>query len=406
MALAAAQGHAAAGRPADAVDLLHPHLHDRTFTRTAPDAVLIEACTLYAALAVDSDRLPAAEYAYRASRNLHPDPGHPRRLDAATAYATVLHETGRLTTAIGVYQHLLGVFRGLEQPADIIAVAMNLGRCLHAVGRCPEALHHVGTAWRLWQHTDLTNTEFGIQLLDTYLKQLSACRQHRDLQTLVHHLQRQAVWRALLTADPDLTRHRIFISAHQNTVCTYQPQPPDPVAGHSEHHNHLGRLHHPDTDPATAPTRTTNLQGPTEWAYNHQNGEHPLADTHAASPGSALAAPPTEPLLPTSHPDDADQNGSAYYGDARREPSLVGHPTIDVATAISRALATPQAQAMLRHDLGHPAGTATDRWMTAMVVAYVAYQRTLRVSRASPYTAAVVLPVIVATLTLALVWPR
>ncbi|GAA1581092.1 hypothetical protein [Actinoplanes couchii] len=61
---------------------------------------------------------------------------------------------------------------------------------------------------------------------------------------------------------------------------------------------------------------------------------------------------------------------------------------------------------MLRHDLGHPAGIRTSRATTAMLLGYLAYRRAQHTWRTSPYTTAVVLPIILVALplTLALIW--
>jgi hypothetical protein len=342
----------AAGCHADAARLLAAHLAGLDYSWLPADSLLIDACVLYATHCTARDQLGAARYAYRASRQLHAQPTHPRRLAAARAYGTALHTHGHYREAISVYQELIEANHTLGRPLDILTTAVPLAVNLHAAGRCVEGLQAIADAWHRWQHTGLNYPGLGQAIAFAYVRMLRACRRDHELLALLHADQHTEAGHLLTTAAAEATGNG-YADHHLATICTHTPQTPAGAARHSEHYN--------------------------------------LAD---------------EPTLPFSVP--VLYGGTGDSSDAHHESSHAGQPSAEVTTAISRALATPQAQAVLRHNLGHPAGTRAGRWTAAMLVGYLAYQRIRLAWRASPYTAAVVLPIVAFALTLAAawVWPR
>jgi hypothetical protein len=342
----------AAGCHADAARLLAAHLAGLDYSWQPADPLLIDACVLYATHGTGRDQLDAARYAHRASHHLHEQPTHPRRLAAAHAYGHALHTHGQHNEAISVYQELIAANQTLGRPLDILTTAIPLAVNLHAAGRCVEALQAIADAWHRWQHTGLNYPGLGQAIAFAYVRMLRACRRNHELLALLHANQHAEAGNLLTTAAADATVDG-HADRHLASICTHTPQTPAGAPQHSEHHNLTG-----------------------------------------------------EPTLLLSIP--ALYGGAGDSSDTHRESPHASHAAAEVTTAISRALATPQAQAVLRHNLGHPAGTRAGRWTAAMLVGYLAYQRIRLAWRASPYTAAVALPIVAFALTLAAawVWPR
>jgi hypothetical protein len=337
----------AAGCHADAERLLAAHLAGLDYSWLPVDPLLIDACVLYATHSTGHDQLCAARYAHRASRHLHEQPTHPRRLAAAHAYGTALHTHGHYSEAISVCRQLIAANHMLGRPLDILTTTIPLAVNLHAAGHCVEALQAIDDTWHRWQHSSLDDPGLGRTIAVTYVRMLRACRRDHELVALLHANQHTEAGYLLTTAATDATEHG-HADRHLATVCSHTPQTPAGALGHSEHRNLTG-----------------------------------------------------EPTLPLGVP-------ALYGGAGDSSDAHASHAAAEVTTAIGRALATPQAQAVLRHNLGHPAGTRAGRRTAAMLVGYLAYQRIRLAWRASPYTAAVALPIVAFALTLAAawVWPR
>jgi hypothetical protein len=346
--LTAARHLIAAGCYADAERLLAVHLVGLDYSWLPADPLLIDACVLYTTHGTGRDQLGAARYAHRASRHLHEQPTHPRRLAAAHAYGTALHTHGHYSQAVSVYRELIAAHHILGRPLDILTTMIPLAVNLHAAGHCVEALQAIADAWHRWQRAGLDDPGLGQAIAVAYLRMLRACRRNHELLALLHANQHTEAGYLLTAAAADATEHD-HADHHLTTVCSHTAQTPAGAPRHSEHHN--------------------------------------LTD---------------ETRLPLGIP--ALYGGTGDSSDAHRESDHASHAAAEVTTAISRALATPQAQAVLRHDLGHPAGSRSGRW-TAAMAGYLAHRRA---RRASPYTAAIVLPIAVFTLTLAAasIWPR
>jgi hypothetical protein len=342
----------AADCQADAASLLAAHLAGLDFSGLPTDPLLIDACVLYATHGTGHDQLGAARYAHRASRHLHAQPTHPRRLAAAHAYGTALHAHGHYSQAVGVYRQLVAAHYTLGRPLDILTATIALAVSLHAAGHCVEALQAIADTWHRWQHTSLADAGLGRTIAEAYVRMLRACRRNHDLLALLHANQHTQAGQLLTTAAANATEHGPA-DRHLATVCSHTPQTPAGNPRHGEHHNL--------TDEPTPQYGIPALYG-----------------------------------------------GAGDSSDAHRVPPPTGHPAAEVTTAISRALTTPQAQAVLRHDLGPPAATRTGRWRAALLVGYLTYRRARHAWRASPYTAPVVLPIVVFALTVAAawVWPR
>jgi hypothetical protein len=348
--LTAARHLIAAGCHADAERLLAAHLAGLDYSWLPADPLLIDACVLYATHGTGRDQLGAARYAHRASRHLHAQPTHPRRLAAAHAYGTALH--AHYSQAVSVYQQLIAASHTLGRPLDLLTTTIPLAVNLHAAGHCVEALQAIGDTWHRWQHTSLADPGLGRTIAVAYVRMLRACRRDHELLALLHANQHTEAGHLLTTAVASVTEYG-HAERHLATVCSHTPQTPAGAPRHSEHHNLAGK--------PTLPLGVSELYG-----------------------------------------------GTGDSSDAHRESPHARRPAAAVTTAISRALATPQAQAVLHHNLGHLAGTRTGRWTAAMMVGYLGYRRARRAWRASPYTAAIVLPIVVFALTLAAasVWPR
>lgn len=240
------------GHPAAAVRRLDPYLHAHRLATAQPDIDLVDACTLYATVVTSGRRVAAAGYAWRASTQLYPDRDHPRWLAAAHAYATVLHTTGRLRAATGVYRDLLAQQRALGRYQPMLITTVNLSTCLHTTGHCTEAIRLLATAWQLWQHSHLsgaTDLRVTTTLLNAYTRQLRACRQDTDLQNLIQQIRRHPTWQQLAEEYHHHPGHDIVVTAHQAAVCTRPPPPlittPGPYGQHHPAHQPAGPLDTP-----------------------------------------------------------------------------------------------------------------------------------------------------------------
>ncbi|BCY11080.1 hypothetical protein [Actinoplanes sp. L3-i22] len=354
-ALAAARQLQQNGQTASAVNLLAAHLHERTHNMMADAPMLADACILYATLTTGDDQLRAAAYAYRASRNLHPGlPTHPRRLEAAATYGSVLQQHGRHDEAITVRRGLLAAYRDLDRTADILTATTDLAASLHTAGHCAEASRAIACAWHIWSdHTPHTDLDTGTAVLAAHMRILRSCRRHLDLIALLHRTRDTRTWNDLAaarTAATD-TADTAYIDRHSSS-CTYSPQQ---ATG---------------TPPAVPA---------------------PHASPQPAAPPPAALRPPFVHVVAVRR---------VRQSRARVRHPLASYQPSDIAGAFSIVVTAPEAQPLL--DPGHipeAEPTAAQHQLTARVASYLAHQRA---RRATLRTAAAVLPIAVVLLTLLL----
>ncbi|MFI1996837.1 hypothetical protein [Actinoplanes sp. NPDC020271] len=331
--------------PGEAAAVLAPHVTGLTLDQVLADAMLAETCLLYATLATGAEQLRAAQLAYHAHHVRYPC-GHPRRIAAADAYGTALHQNGLLPEAIVVRRRVLVGYR-THQPQNALPAAVGLADSLHAIGHCAEAIGIVGTAWDTWRrhpHADLTT---GTTILNAHVRMLLACRQDLSLLALLAQARDTCAWshRAATLTREETAADTAYIDAHRATGCTHAPQI---LTGHAE---------------ATA---TGSLFPP---------------------------LPQRQPLAGRTPP---GQPASGRAGRCRHP--LAGYRVSDIAAAFSRLLTAPDASILLDPDRpARPDDDAARQRLTEATAACLAHRRGLR---AALSTALILLPAVVVLLVL------
>ncbi|WP_436528476.1 hypothetical protein [Actinoplanes sp. HUAS TT8] len=320
--------------PGEAAAVLAPHVTGLSLDHVLADADLAETCLLYATVVTGAEQLRAAHLAYHAHHVRYPC-GHPRRLAAAAAYGTALHQHGRLPEAIVVRRRVLAGYR-THQPHNALPAAVALADSLHAIGHCAEAIDLVGTAWDTWRrhpHADLTT---GTTILNAYIRMLRACRHDLSLLALLAQARDTSAWshRAATHTTEDAAADTTYIDAHRIANCTHTPQL---LTGHAE---------------ATA---TLSLLPP-----------------HRSVPRRTATGEPAPGRI------------------RRRRHPLAGYRASDIAAAFSRLLTAPESAILLNPDRPpHPDDAAARHRLTEATAAYLAHRRGLR---AALSTAAILLP--------------
>jgi hypothetical protein len=257
------------GRPAEAATLLAPTVETLDHTEV-PTPALIDASILYATLTTGPAQLRAAHYAYHFGHRVFPC-GHPRRLAAADAYGTALHQHRRYTEAVAVRCRLLAGYR-VHQPRASLSVAADLAASLHSAGYCREAQLTVCEAWNTWRHHPHHDVSTGTIILRTTIRLLRSCRRDLDLIAVICQARDTPAWDDLVITHT--TTHAAadaaYIDTHRGTLCTHTPQLPTrtsaaPTNLHPPKEPRACGASPDGTDPASRPGTGSMAHGRSSW---------------------------------------------------------------------------------------------------------------------------------------------
>jgi hypothetical protein len=294
-----ALGLSVTGHHAAAVAVLTPAAETLDH-HSEPTPALIDVSVLYATLCVGPNQLRVAHYAYDASHRLYKC-GHPRRLAAADAYGTALHQNGHYEHAIDIRRRLLASYR-IHQPQAALPAAIGLATSLHAASRCTEAHRIIVDAWNRWRdhpHDDLST---GTSLLRAAIRILRSCRRDLDLIALACRARDTPAWDELIvTRTATLTAADAdYIDAHRNALCTHTPQlVTGPSATPAHHRQPQTPVQGPPAEARTPMAARGRVAPPDRPHAPRRTGP---AAHHSTTVSDDPVAGPSNRLLAAAHP--------------------------------------------------------------------------------------------------------
>lgn len=175
-------------RDDEAFRLVRPLFAGRDPLTTAPDVLLADAAIVYVySYGDDHDHrtdVPWAQHAHDTNRRLR-GVSHPGTLEATETLAEAHEWRGEYAPAARVWQSLAAGHDQLEQTDRADLARLRQAICLHALGRCGEAIRLAGRSWDCWCRTEDRNPADGPGIVGPYMTMLTLCGRKPEALTVL-----------------------------------------------------------------------------------------------------------------------------------------------------------------------------------------------------------------------------